>query len=212
MTKLTNIVLATTNRGKLAELQNLFASINVELTSLADYPTVPEAIEDGDTFKVNARQKAVHYSALLHQPVLADDSGLEVLALNGAPGVYSARYSGSTPMPRIERDTLNNKKLLSALQDVAPKNRHARFYCGLCLCDAIGNVLVEVAGTLDGFISNTYKGENGFGYDPLFYIPSLNKHAAELSKAEKSNISHRGAAFERFIDAIDKINAIDSIK
>jgi len=202
MTKLSNIVLATTNLGKLAELQKLCATIDVAITSLADYPTVPEAIEDRDTFKANARQKAVHYSTLLKQPVLADDSGLEVSALNGEPGVYSARYSGDTPMPRIERDALNNKKLLTALADVPSENRNARFCCGLCLCDASGNVLVEVSGELNGLISNTYKGKNGFGYDPLFYIPSHNKHAAELSKEEKASISHRGMAFDHFVKSI----------
>ncbi len=203
------IVLATTNRGKLNELEEMLGSLAVKVRGLGEFGPIEEAEETGATFAQNARQKALHYSNLLQRCVLADDSGLQVDALDQAPGVYSARFAG---VDGAERDKANNKKLLELLNGVPDEKRTARFCCCLCLCGILRGaqarptsprnpqeVLVEVGGFLEGIIATEPRGDNGFGYDPIFYLPNKGKTVAELTDKEKNTISHRGQALGKLV-------------
>ncbi len=155
---------------------------------------IPEPIEDGDTFEANAALKARYYSRRTGLWTLADDSGLEVDALGGAPGVRSARYAdlpGGTS--RAERDAANNRKLIAALRGTRPARRTARFRCALALADA-DELLAAAEGTIEGRIIDVPRGQNGFGYDPHFLVPDLGRTTAELEPAHKNRISHRGRA------------------
>lgn len=195
-----NILVATTNPGKLAELTELLGDIadRIEWTSLRDFPAMPEVVEDGSTFAENARKKALGYAKAAGLWTLADDSGLVIDALNGQPGVYSARFAADE-CPAADRRTLdraNFEKVLRLLKDVPPPQRTARFVCRLCLADE-NEILLETAGTVEGFITQAPAGENGFGYDPVFYIPALDKTAAQLENHQKNRISHRGNAIRQ---------------
>jgi XTP/dITP diphosphohydrolase len=194
MTAAREILVATTNPGKVRELRALLGG-QVEWKSLADFPGVPEVKEDGATFAENARKKAVGYAQATGLWTLADDSGLVVDALGGAPGVNSARFSGDRPegAERKLLDRRNMEKLLSLLQDVPPEKRTARFVCCLCLADP-EKVLLETRGTLEGLIADEPAGTGGFGYDPVFFVPQLGKTVAQLGAEEKNAISHRGNA------------------
>lgn len=195
---ITEIVVATTNRGKLAELKGLLADHPVVVRGLGDFPDVPEAQETGVTFAENAREKALHYGALLKSWVLADDSGLQIDALNGEPGVYSARFAGLDTADGSKRDAANNRKVLDLLANVPTEKRTARFRCSLCLCEAT-HVRLEVEGHVEGLITDEPRGDNGFGYDPLFYLPSVGRTAAELCPEEKNALSHRGVALRKLL-------------
>ena len=194
------ILLASTNQGKLAELSELIGAIHakIEWASLKDYPDVPEVLEDGGTFAENARKKALGYAQATGLWTIADDSGLVIDALNGQPGVYSARYAADecSSSNRKTMDTANWKKVLRQLKDVPDEKRMARFVCHLCLASP-GKVLLETEGAVEGVINHASLGENGFGYDPIFYIPSLNKTAAQLDHQEKNSLSHRGNAIRK---------------
>jgi non-canonical purine NTP pyrophosphatase (RdgB/HAM1 family) len=191
---MSSLVLATTNPGKVREVAAVLAPLCISVRSLAEVGgDVPEPEEDASTFEGNARLKAVAYAKALGLPCLAEDSGLEVDALGGAPGVYSARYSGSDGS-RDERDARNNQKLLHAMADVPEAARAARFVCALCLVDAQGGVLFETRGEYGGVIVREPRGTGGFGYDPLLLVPELGRTSAELSPAEKNARSHRGQA------------------
>ncbi len=184
------ILIATGNRGKLREIQAVLSGIRVVLKTLADFPGIKEAIEDGDTFAENAAKKARHYSRLTGLRTLADDSGLEVDALGGAPGVHSARYAGDGA-----DDSANNRKLVSAIAGVDPPLRTARFRCAIAVAD--GDTIEATAeGSVDGRIIDDPRGENGFGYDPHFWIPEHGMTAAQMSPSLKNAISHRGRALE----------------
>ena len=190
------ILLASTNQGKLAELSELLGTINekVEWLCLKAYPDIPEVVEDGNTFAENARKKALGYAKATGLWTIADDSGLVIDALNGNPGVYSARYAADECSGnRKTIDMANYRKVLANLKNIPDKERTARFMCGLCLASP-ERVLLETEGTVEGIINHGPIGENGFGYDPIFYIPSLNKTAAQLDPQEKNSISHRGNA------------------
>lgn len=183
------IVLATGNKGKLAEFQHLLESLPFDILPQSDFE-VPEAIEDGLSFVENALIKARHASHLTDLPAIADDSGLEVDALNGAPGIYSSRFSGENAT-----DQQNNLRLLSLLQEVPREQRTARFHCLLVfLRHAEDPTPLICQGTWEGLIGFTQEGDNGFGYDPLFYIPELDRTSAQLGKDEKNCISHRAKA------------------
>jgi XTP/dITP diphosphohydrolase len=187
------LLLATTNAGKLAEVQALLRTLPVRLISLRDLGTWPEVIEDGASFEDNALKKArtlAKYSGVL---TLADDSGLEVDALKGAPGVRSARYSGTDAT-----DESNNAKLLAELSHVPEEKRTARFVCVLALCAPTG-IKEEwtVREECQGRITFVPTGENGFGYDPLFYYPPLGKTFGEIDRETKGTVSHRGKALKR---------------
>jgi XTP/dITP diphosphohydrolase len=193
MTRLA-ILFATTNPYKVKELRGVLEPLGYEVRSLDSLPEIPpEPVEDELTFAGNARLKAVAYAAAAGLPCLAEDSGLEVDALGGAPGVHSARYAGASGT-REEKDRANNAALLRALAGVPREKRTARFVCAMCLAAPDGRILVETAGTYGGLIADTPRGEGGFGYDPLLYLPDVGLTSAELSAGEKSRRSHRGQA------------------
>ena len=188
------LLFATTNPHKAREIAQMLVPLGIQVCSLAELqPGVPEPVEDADTFEGNARLKAVAYARALQMSVLADDSGLEVDALGGEPGVHSARYAG-VGHTREERDRANNQKLISALRRLGNVDRSARFVCALCLVDADGRVLFEARGTFPGVITDEARGENGFGYDPHMFLPDVGKTSAELPDDQKNARSHRGAA------------------
>lgn len=180
------LVIATRNKNKLREFREVFKDLHIEVRSLDDFGPTPEAIEDGATFDENAYKKALHTAKVLGLPAIADDSGLVVEALNGAPGVYSARYAGENAT-----DDENCNKLLKALQGV--DDRRAHFQCVLSIAVPSGPALTY-EGRCDGVIIDEKRGENGFGYDPLFYFKESGKTFAELSIEEKMQVSHRGKA------------------
>jgi XTP/dITP diphosphohydrolase len=183
------IMIATANLGKAKEFKSLFAKYNIDVKTLLDFPDYPEIPETGETFIENATIKATTAAKDLNIPVIADDSGLSVDALDGAPGVYSARYAGPE-----KSDANNRKKLLDALSDVTDEQRTARFHTYLVVADAEGHVLKSYHGTLDGFITREERGENGFGYYAIFYVPSEDKTTAQMSAEQKDRLSNRGNA------------------
>ena len=179
------VVLASGNKGKLRELSDILRVRDVELLAQSEF-SVSEVAETGLTFVENALIKARHACAHSGLPAIADDSGLEVEALNGEPGIYSSRYSG-------QGDTANNEKLLANLRDV--ENRKARFVCAMVFMrHELDPVPIICLGLWEGEIAKSPCGDNGFGYDPVFYIPELAKHSAELDAKTKNAISHRGKA------------------
>ncbi|MGB9802978.1 MAG: XTP/dITP diphosphatase [Desulfofundulus sp.] len=182
------LVLATRNQGKVRELSELLSPLGYEVVSLNQYPGVPEIIEDGATFKENAVKKATVVARYTGQMALADDSGLEVDYLGGAPGVHSARFAGER-----HDDRANNEKLLRLLAGVPPERRTARFRCVVAVATPTGQVFTA-EGACEGVIADRPRGEGGFGYDPLFYVPAWGKTFAELEPAVKNQISHRGRA------------------
>jgi XTP/dITP diphosphohydrolase len=189
-----NLIVATSNPHKVREIAEVLEPLGLRVLGLSDVgANVPEPEEDADTFEGNARIKAVAYARALGAPCVAEDSGLEVDALGGAPGVHSARYAG-VDGTREEKDRANNEKLLRELQKLGPVDRSARFVCAMCLVNADGEVLFETRGTYEGVITDTPRGTNGFGYDPLLLLPDLGRTSAELSPEEKAARSHRGAA------------------
>jgi len=191
------IVLATGNRNKFAELRQVLGTLPVAIRGLADFPPVPEAVEDGATFQENAYKKASYYAKLFAVPCLADDSGLVVDALGGRPGVHSARYAGPAAT-----DGANCERLLEEMAGLA--DRAAHFVCVLTLAAPNGAIL-SWEGRCDGEIISTRQGEHGFGYDPLFFIPELHRTLAEIPLAEKEAYSHRGRALAQFINEFDRI-------
>jgi len=197
------ILLATSNPHKIEEVSAVLSLLGRTVIGLDSLETMPpEPIEDGDTFAANARLKAIGYAASTGRIVLADDSGLVVDALLGAPGVHSARYAGIGDT-RDERDRANNKKLLDSLKDIPPDQRAARFVCAMCLADPEGNILAETEGVFEGIITDTPRGENGFGYDPLLYLSDVDCTSAELSPEEKNARSHRGMATRQMAEKIE---------
>lgn len=189
------ILIATTNRGKAAELADMLSCVDVEWLSLNDFPDAPDIVEDGDTFAENARKKALGYAAATGLWTVADDSGLVVDALDGAPGVMSARFSGEQDKcdDRQLLDHRNMAKVLSLMEGIKDEKRTARFVCNLCLAEP-NHVLAEAHGTVEGRIATEELGDNGFGYDPVFFLPELNCTVAQLSSAQKNEISHRANA------------------
>lgn len=193
-----NIVVATTNPGKLAELRQLFEGQPVVVQGLSEFADLPEAPEEGATFAQNARHKARYYSRHLARWVLADDSGLEVEALGGLPGVRSARLAGEGCRDRAEQDRANVRALLEMLAEVPDDRRQGRFCCCLCL-HSPERVILEVQGIWPGRILRQARGANGFGYDPVFFLPDRGRTAAQLAPAEKNAISHRGRALRQLM-------------
>ena len=183
------IVFASGNLGKGREIREMLSCINIELVSLKDYPDIPEIVEDGKTFLENALKKARTVSERTGQAVLADDSGLQVDALGGEPGIYSARYAGEGAS-----DDDNINLLLEKLKEVPPEKRTASFCCVLVLYNTDGTY-ESFESRWPGRIIDDRRGDNGFGYDPVFYVPELNKTAAELPPEIKNRISHRGQSF-----------------
>ena len=199
-----SIVLATGNPGKLREIRQVLAEMPVRVADLNEFAEIDELPEDGATFAENARSKALHYARATGQWCLADDSGLVVDALDGAPGVRSARYAAEECPPGADhrqRDTANNAKLLRELEDTPDDARTARFVCHLAL-GSPQRVLIETFDTVEGVIARAPRGENGFGYDPVFFVPERDCTAAQLSAEEKNRISHRGKAVRHFAELL----------
>ena len=196
------LLVATTNPGKFAEVKDFLRQLPLEVLSLSDLATWPKIIEDGATFEENALKKAralAEYSGYL---TLADDSGLEVDALNGAPGIYSARYCGEEG-----NDKKNNEKLMHELRELPEEKRTGRFVCALALCAPKSRDKIEwiVRESCEGRIAFALKGENGFGYDPLFFYPSLGKTFGEIDRAIKATVSHRGKALKKLAEMLPSL-------
>ena len=184
------LVVATKNVGKVTEIAAALASLDVAVQSVSAFGEIAEPEETGVTFEENALLKARYYAGVTGLPCLADDSGLEVDLLQGEPGVWSARYAGPGAS-----DEENNKKLLAALAAYPSGERTARFRSALVFFDPVG-ATITADGTCEGIIINDPRGDGGFGYDPLFYMPSHNKTLAEMTVAEKNSVSHRGQALK----------------
>jgi XTP/dITP diphosphohydrolase len=184
------LLIATGNRGKLAEIRELLTDCVEKFFSMDDFPDLPEVVEDGDTFEANAIKKGRSAALATGKPVIADDSGLEVDSLGGAPGVRSARFAGEDA-----NDSANNEKLLKAISHITPENRGAAFRCVGALCLPDGSCRT-FTGSLEGLILKEPRGSGGFGYDPLFMVPEYDKTLAELPLEVKNAISHRGRALQ----------------
>jgi XTP/dITP diphosphohydrolase len=189
------ILVASTNPGKVAELKAMLEA-DVKWVSLADFSDIAEVPEDGLTFTENACKKAIGYAKATDLWTIADDSGLVIDALQGGPGIESARFSGEKNADRTLIDHKNIAKVLELLEGVPAEKRTARFVCSLCLASP-EEILIEAQGTLEGLITEKEIGENGFGYDPIFLVPHLNKTVAQLTPEEKNAISHRGNATQK---------------
>ena len=191
------LVIATRNKGKTAEIRDLLNAFPVTIKDLDDFGPIPEVVEDGDTFDENAYKKASFTARVLGYPALSDDSGLVVEALNGAPGVHSARWAGPEAT-----DAERGIKLLAELGNQT--KRSAAFECVISIAVPAGPALTY-EGRCEGSITHAPAGTNGFGYDPVFFYPPLNKTFAQLTMAEKSRVSHRGKALRVFRDEFDKV-------
>ncbi|HVP63737.1 MAG TPA: RdgB/HAM1 family non-canonical purine NTP pyrophosphatase [candidate division Zixibacteria bacterium] len=198
------VLIASSNSGKLRDFSAAARAHGVEVALIPNFGEIPEAVEDGTTFEENARKKAEHYSHYAKGTlVLADDSGLEVDALDGAPGVTSARYAAGASQSGNSSDEANNSRLLRELDHLPQAQRTARFVCVISAARD-GREIASFRGEAEGQVLTAARGTGGFGYDPLFYFPSLKKTFAELSPEEKANVSHRGAAFRKFLEWCDK--------
>lgn len=196
------VLVATSNAGKLRDFTGAAAAYCIAVAAIPGFSSLPPVIEDGATFEANARKKATTYSlAVPGELVLADDSGLEIDALAGAPGVHSARYTAGDPRAGEPNctDDANNARVLRELIGVPAEKRTARFVCVLAAARD-GQILGTFRGSAEGVILEAPRGHNGFGYDPLFYSPQIGKTFAELSPTEKAQYSHRGAAFRLFLE------------
>jgi len=197
MKKSITLVIASRNKGKTAEIKDLLKGFPVDIKNLDDFGPIPPLKEDGNTFDENAYQKASFAARILGLPALADDSGLLVEALGGAPGIHSARYTGENAS-----DEQRYLKLLDEMQ--GESNRKAAFECVISIAVPTGPALTYEA-HCQGLITESPAGLNGFGYDPIFFYPPLNKTFAELTREEKSRVSHRGKAFAELKDEFDKV-------
>ncbi|MFC1493897.1 XTP/dITP diphosphatase [Thermodesulfobacteriota bacterium] len=191
------LVLATRNKGKISELTELLSGFDINVKNLNDFGPIPPVVEDGKTFEDNAYKKASFTAKVLGLPAIADDSGLVVEALDGAPGVYSARYAGENTA-----DEDNNRKLLSEMKGISKRN--AYFETAIIIAVPMGHALTYI-GRVEGEISEVPVGENGFGYDPLFYYPPLEKTFARMTQDEKNSVSHRGKAVKELQSEFEKV-------
>ena len=209
MSGMKRVLVATSNEGKIRDLVGAAKAHSIAIATLPDFASLPSVIEDGPTFESNARKKAEHYSHYCEgEMVIADDSGLEVDALKGAPGVRSARYAADELNPHEHAgnsdDEANNARLLRELHDVPEEFRNGRFVCVIAVARN-GHTLATFRGHAEGLILHAPRGFNGFGYDPLFFFPQVEKTFAELTAEEKAKYSHRGAAFRQFLDWADHL-------
>lgn len=192
-----SVIIATKNKGKASEFKNMFSANGYEVKTLLDIPGAPDVEETGSTFEENAILKAEAIARQFNQFVIADDSGLIVDALDGRPGVYSARYAGEDKV-----DEENTEKVLRELEGVPEAERTARFYCALALASP-NQETITVSGTMEGLITNQPSGTNGFGYDPIFFVTEQGKTNAELTKEEKNKISHRANALKALNEKLE---------
>ena len=186
------LVVGTRNPKKRQEILEILAGLHLELQDLTQWPDAPEVVEDGTTFEENARKKASATARAIHQWVLGEDSGLVVPALNGRPGIYSARYAG-----KQGDDAANNSRLLAELSPLPDDRRPAYYVCSAALADPQGEIRATAEGKCHGIILREYRGAGGFGYDPLFLIPEYHRTFGELSARVKHALSHRARALER---------------
>lgn len=193
------VLVATRNPGKLREIREIAAGLPLAWRGVHEFSDLTDVEETGSTFAENARLKALHYEHRTGLPTLADDSGLIVDTLNGAPGVRSARFAGT---PRD--DAANNRKLIALLASVPPAQRTARFCCAMAFARG-GRVVLESEGTFEGLIVDEPRGTNGFGYDPHFLVPGLGLTAAELPPADKNARSHRGQALRSMLRQVEAL-------
>jgi XTP/dITP diphosphohydrolase len=196
------ILIATSNSGKIRDFAGAASHHGIEVAAIPNFSSLPTVVEDGATFEANARKKAEAYSRYVPgEIVIADDSGLEVDALGGAPGVHSARYAADEPHAAENNtdDDDNNAKLIRKIRSFPANERTGRFVCWIAAARD-GKTLAVFEGKAEGIIQDQPKGSNGFGYDPLFFFPQISKTFAELTAAEKAQYSHRGAAFRKFLD------------
>jgi XTP/dITP diphosphohydrolase len=191
------LLVATKNKGKLREIKALLADLDIKVTSLADYPDAPEIIEDGKTFAQNAIKKAATISMYSKKLTLGEDSGIEFKALNNAPGIYSARFSGVNAT-----DTKNNQKMLRLLKGLPLEKRKARYQCFAALCDG-AKIIDVVSGQCSGYMTERALGKNGFGYDPYFLIKRYGKTFGQLDPSIKAKISHRARALKKIRISIE---------
>ena len=197
------LLVATGNPGKLKEIRRLLANSPVEVVGLTEYPDLPAVVEDGDTFAANARKKATEIAAASGCLTLADDSGLVVDALGGAPGVISARYAGLDG-----DDEANNRKLMEELHEVPDDRRQAAFHCVMALAEPGGRCRT-FEGRIAGRLLREPRGEGGFGYDPYFLVPEYGKTTAELPLDIKNRISHRGHALRKVLPVLQEYDSAD---
>jgi XTP/dITP diphosphohydrolase len=193
------VIIATKNPGKAKEFEHIFSSRGIKVRTLLDFPEIPDVDETGSTFEENAILKADAVAQALGKMVIGDDSGLIVDALEGRPGIYSARYAGEP-----KNDENNTDKVLSELKGLPEEKRSARFYCALAVAIP-GQETRTVSGTCEGRILEERRGSNGFGYDPVFYVPEKGLAMAELSSDEKNKISHRANALKKLDVVLDSI-------
>jgi XTP/dITP diphosphohydrolase len=196
------VFVATSNPGKIRDFAGAASHFEIEIVPLLNLSSFPPVIEDGASFEANARKKAEAYSQYVPgEVVIADDSGLQVDALGGAPGLHSARYGADEPRLADSNtdDDINNRKLIREIKQIPLDKRGARFVCSIAAARE-GKTLALFEGKAEGIILERPRGFNGFGYDPLFYFPEFGKTFAELSAEEKAKYSHRGAAFQKFLD------------
>ena len=203
------LLIATGNPGKVREFRELLESHGVACTDLSAHPTVPAPEETGHTFRANAMLKAVYYATALNTWALADDSGLSVDALDGAPGVHSARWAELSHAGQGDAD--NNALLLRQLQSVPDDQRTARFVCVLALADPKGRIVLTVRDEVEGVLLHAPRGKGGFGYDPLFLVPTLGRTTAELPAHEKHALSHRGKALRRLAAMLDRLKIAQTV-
>lgn len=197
------LLIATGNQGKIRELRDLLSNTKIELKSLEDFTDIEEVEETGATFAENAVLKARGYALQTGLPTLADDSGLEVGVLGGAPGVYSARYAGTNA---VSGEKI--AKLLGEIAETGSKNRAARFVCVIAVADGQGNIKFQAEGVCPGKIAFKTAGEHGFGYDPIFIPQGYGQTFGELDGQIKRKISHRALAFEKIIRFLDDFNPV----
>ena len=192
------LIFATGNANKMLEIKEILGELPVEILSMKEAGIEADIVEDGSTLEENALVKAKEICKLAGEMVLADDSGLEIDYLNGEPGIYSARYMGEDTSYRIK-----NKNLIDRLEGVPAEKRTARFVCAIAAAFPDGRSFV-VRGTIEGMIGYEERGENGFGYDPIFYLPEKGVSTAELSPKEKNSISHRGNALRKMKEFLER--------
>ena len=193
------LLVATTNAGKIREISGILERLPVQLVSLADFPDIREPDETGTTFAENARLKAMYYHRATKLPSVADDSGLEIDALGGAPGIHSARWEGTDYAVKFRR-------IYELLDARNARGSTARFVCRLALADE-GRILFEAEGVIEGRIADTPRGDLGFGYDPIFFYPPLGRTTAELERDLKATVSHRGKAFSQLKEYLQQQTA-----
>jgi len=199
------LIVASRNKGKVGEIKELLAGLVFKVTSLEDYPHVPEIIEDGKTYRANALKKARETALATGKMAMSDDSGIEVKALGNAPGIYSARFAGEGASEKAR-----NQKLFKMLKNVPMSKRQARYRCVIALVDAKGKELGVVEGTCSGYVTTKEQGQNGFGFDPLFLLKRYNKTFGQLPASLKAKISHRARALKKFRLLLSKVTAGNS--